>query len=235
MFHDKILTIAPTFHHHEIEAMIVTVKNASEAAKDACKAAKETSQMLNKFIVSSKKEFASRNFVDGAQRYIDTESILFEDAVSEAVASRLDNSRIIQSHHYSYRNNTGDVDGVVTGTLNGEQYIVFCEVKHNMDSSFSKAIKELKSTGRYWEDLIKLTGEEEDYGLYSEDIDALCVHECKDTRVMFAFGGANFSDGTDDKINRNFKFPWFKVKLNSSGRCEVVSQHSNISDDKQRK
>jgi hypothetical protein len=57
------------------------------------------------------------------------------------------------------------------------------------------------------------------YESCQNDIIALRVGEFKSRKILFAFGGAIFSDSTDEEIRKRFKMPWIKVAL-KSGRCE---------------
>lgn len=211
MFHEGRLTVAPTSHHRDIEEMLVAVK--------------QTTKTVDKFVKTTERSLkskASRESIEGMKGFIDTDARLFEESVVEAVYEYLEDSEIIQPGRYSYANNSGDVDGVVVGILDDCPCVVFCEAKHNMNKNVSKAIVELTSAEKYWSKLSSLNDNDEEYESCQNDIIALRVDEFKSRKILFAFGGAIFSDSTDEEIRKRFKMPWIKVAL-KSGRCEVVS------------
>jgi hypothetical protein len=153
---------------------------------------------------------------------INTDPELVEEAVSHAVSKILDSPIILHRTHYEYKTHSGDVDGVVIGKYLDEDIIVFCEAKHNMDSSLTKAKSELFSTLSYWETLIALS--EDEISTYQLDYDALCVERNRHRKVYFAFGGAKFSDLTAEKLR--IRTPWFRVSSDPNGRfyAEIATQ-----------
>eukprot|EP01035_Chromulina_nebulosa_P020572 gene20572-26678_t len=84
--------------------------------------------------------------------YVDIDSLV-EELVTDSVASKLLNPKILHRTGYSFESWTGGIDGVVIGKYINQDVIVFCESKHDIDSCYKKAVCELISTLNYWEKL----------------------------------------------------------------------------------
>jgi hypothetical protein len=81
--------------------------------------------------------------------------ILSEKYVVKAVANAMKDALIL-NYNYNFGNEVGELDGLVAGTWNSEEVIVFVEAKHNMDNAWKKAKKQLRSALLYWQKLIDI-------------------------------------------------------------------------------
>ena len=135
-------------------------------------------------------EASSAEFRKSINGYIATEAGLLEKYVVKAVANAMKDALIL-SYSYNFDNEVGELDGLVAGTWNGEEVIVFVEAKHNMDNAWRKAKKQLSSALLYWKKLINIDLEREPD--YAVDYGGLCIKEYGHRKPMYAFGGAILS------------------------------------------
>lgn len=149
--------------------------------------------------------------------YKDTDDRLIEEAVSYAVAGQLEGGAVVFANSYEYQGELGDLDGLVVGKWQGQDVVVLLEAKHNMDSSFSMAKKELFNGLKYWESLAKLDSPDDLEDAEREDWEAMHVGEYRERKVMLAWGGCKFSDHT---VQQHFKIrePWFRVVPDMKGK-----------------
>eukprot|EP00798_Chlamydomonas_sp_ICE-L_P028966 gene28966-32156_t len=122
--------------------------------------------------------------------------------------------------HLIYQGTTGDLDGLVIGRWKAKDVVVVVEAKHNMDSAYTKARKELLDSAAYWEQLVALDPslpEDVDTAIASDYV-ALQVADNKDCMVMFALGAIKFSDDTASRRFCNLRMPWLRVVPNPAGR-----------------
>ncbi len=160
------------------------------------------------------------------KQYKATDDLLLEEAVTSAVEVALEDGEAVVPCRYEFQGAGGDLDGMVVGRWQGDEVVVLCEAKHNMDSGYSKAKDELLASFKYWERLGALQPGEEVSDAELADMGALRVSEFKGRKVMLAFGGAKFSDLTADRRLQGLSTPWFRVVPDLTGKyraCLFVS------------
>lgn len=147
--------------------------------------------------------------------YKDTDDRLIEEAVTYAVADRVGGT-VVLATRYEYQGEGGDLDGLVVGSWQGQDVVVLVEAKHNMDSSFTKAKKELFASQKYWESL-STRGFDELEDAEKADWEAMHVGEYGARKVVLAWGGSKFSE---DTVKKHFKIcmPWFQVVPDMKGK-----------------
>ena len=122
-----------------------------------------------------------------------------EPIVSSAVAERLQQDSgepalILHRDHYTFAScRDGDIDGVVVGKMSGEDVIVFCEAKHNVNASVERIRDGLVSNRAKWQRLTDLEYSEL-VGNDRKDYQALQVAKYRDHKLVFAVGGTNFQN-----------------------------------------
>lgn len=129
------------------------------------------------------------------ESYRDIDDRLIEECVTLAVADFLQQASLILLSRYEYQGQRGDLDGLVRGTYNGEEVLVFIEAKHDMDSSWRKAKLELLNAHQYWQELSStdIQDPSTDINVIADHM-KLCVNENRNKKTMFAFGGVKFSE-----------------------------------------
>lgn len=148
------------------------------------------------------------------KNYIAAESDLLERCVVKALVDMMDDAEIIQNN-YDYESYSGDLDGLVVGKWKNREVIVFCEAKHNMNTSWKKASTQLFDSLKYWEQLT-VTNIEED-SIFAEDYKELHVKEHGHRVPMFAFGCVMLSSETKEKLKSDIHTPCFFVTPNTEG------------------
>lgn len=94
---------------------------------------------------------------------------------------------ITLKYSYSFDNEVGELDGLVAGTWNNEEVIIFVDAKHDMENTWKKSKKQSHSTLLYWKKLIDINLEKEPD--YEVDYVELRIKEYGNRKPMYAFGG----------------------------------------------
>ena len=162
--------------------------------------------------------------------YRNTDDRLVEECVSDAVAAALDDVVVIHSTRYVFQGKSGDLDGMVVGSLHGKDVVVLVEAKHNMDSCATKAKSELFDAGAYWAELVQLAPDSDTDESVCADFIHLQVERYKQHSIMFAFGGSKFSAETVVKSFEKIATPWFRVVANSAGKFTAEEFMANECD-----
>lgn len=157
--------------------------------------------------------------------YKDTDDRLIEEAVAASVAEALDDGKCVIDQRYTFQGSNGDLDSLVSGKLGPKEVVVLVEAKHNMDTNWRMAQKEMFANLEYWEQLCNLTPADlEDNEDLCQDYVALHVESLKDKEVLLAFGGAMFSPATVQARFRFVKKPCFMINTNATGRFCVFDR-----------
>ena len=165
-------------------------------------------------------EASNVEFRKSINGYIATEAGFLEKYVVKAVANAMKDA-VILKYSYNFENEVGQLDGLVAGTWNSEEVIVFVEAKHNMDNAWKKAKKQLRSALSYWKKLIDIDLQEEPD--YAVDYDELRTKEYGNRKPMYAFGGAILSPKIISKLDDQC-VPCFFITPNPDGRFVVETK-----------
>ncbi|KAK9839051.1 hypothetical protein WJX74_008490 [Apatococcus lobatus] len=146
-----------------------------------------------------------------------TDDRRIEECVTQAIASVLQNGVIILPSRYIFKSAAGDLDGLLAGHFKNKPVIVLVEAKHNMDTLWKKAKDQLFQAKHHCERLASSVAEELDESDLA-DYKAMQMNNLRDNRVMFGFGGLNFSKEIVNKHLANIQIGCFYVQANTSGR-----------------
>jgi hypothetical protein len=165
-------------------------------------------------------EASNVEFRKSINGYIAAEVGLLEKCIVKAIANAMEDALILK-YSYDFENEIGVLDGLVAGTWNNEEVIVFVEAKHNIDIAWKKAKKQLRSTLSYWQKLIGTDPEKEPD--YAVDYNELLIKEYGNRKPMYAFGSAVISPKIISNL-ANPHVPCFFVTPNTDGRFVVETK-----------
>jgi len=174
---------------------------------------------------------------DGRQYegHIRTQSAALEHEMAAAVASMLEKGAVITASYrwaHTQQGRPGDVDGIVIGEYRGQEVVVICEAKTNVQADVGNAVRQVRANAERWGDLCEAScgGDSSDDAITqadreagAKDLAALRVAELRGRRVMLAIGGQVFPSDLDGGITKRLGAEWISVRMD--GMTAEVHAH----------
>lgn len=167
------------------------------------------------------------------QNHVTTLATSLEYELAEGIKKFLDDGHIIAVNR-KFDGCPGDMDCVVAGMLDGEPVVIIGEAKTNMPQKHVEARKTLSANKHYWLELCGWDGVlTEDCGFnkyHQKDYEALQIASHRETRVIYAVGGAVFPHNLDKFFDKTFKGQgtWLRMHLNGGNVVAVCEKKGRL-------